>query len=276
MDLAIQGHHVNDADLNKLATLVGSNHIEPITKHAFRLVNAINKKGIAEFCTGKNLDHAFVSHDMSLKNFGLVAIDMDSTLIAIECIDEIADMCHVKDQVADITHRTMLGEIDFTESLQQRTALLQGLPISALQRVYDERLSFNPGAQVMIKKMNAAGIKTMVISGGFTFFTDRIRDELEMDYAVANTLEIKNGVLTGNVTGNIIDAQGKAETLIQTRYQLGLNKDQVIAIGDGANDLKMMSEAGISVAYHAKPIVQTHATHTINHVGLEGVINLFT
>lgn len=278
MDLVIQGQSIDQTDLNTLTAFAGNPQIKKIAAHVYRLTNATitQKNNITEYCIKKNLDHAWVSPDLSLKDYGLVAIDMDSTLITIECIDEIADMCGVKEQVADITQRTMQGEIDFTESLQQRTALLKNLPVSALQTVYDQRLTFSPGAAVLIKKMQAAGVKTMVVSGGFTFFTDRIQKALGMDFAFANTLEINAGLLTGTVNGTIIDAQGKAELVKQTCQQLGLSKQQVIAIGDGANDLKMMAEVDISIAYHAKPIVQEYATHAINHVGLDGIIHLFT
>ena len=202
-------------------------------------------------------------------------MDMDSTLLAIESIDEIADMHGVKPQVSEITQRTMRGEIVFAESLRQRTALLRDLDEDALQRVYDERVRLSPGAEKMLLRMKSAGIRTMVISGGFTFFTDRIKAKLDLDYAAANTLEIADGKLTGKVLGEIIGAHGKAEVLKKVRDELGLKREQVIAIGDGANDLKMMEEAGVSIAYHAKPIVQENATYAINHVGLDGVLNLF-
>jgi phosphoserine phosphatase len=202
-------------------------------------------------------------------------MDMDSTLLAIESIDEIADMHGMKPQVSEITQRTMRGEIIFEESLRQRTALLQGLDEDALQQVYDTRVRLSPGAERMLQQMKNAGIKTMVISGGFTFFTERIKGRLGLDYAAANTLEIFDGKLTGKVLGKIIGAEGKAEVLKRVSQELGLKREQIIAIGDGANDLKMMGEAGVSIAYHAKPIVQENATYAINHVGLDGVVNLF-
>ena len=202
-------------------------------------------------------------------------MDMDSTLVSIESIDEIADLKGVKPQVAEITASTMRGEIDFAESLTRRTALLQGLDQSALQQVYDERLKLNPGAERMLQRMKLLGIRTLLISGGFTFFTDRLRERLEIDYSAANTLEIVDGKITGKVLGEIIGAQGKADVLTRVTDELGLKRSQVIAIGDGANDLKMLAEAGISIAYHAKPIVQREATYSFNHIGLDGVVNLF-
>ena len=202
-------------------------------------------------------------------------MDMDSTLLAIESIDEIADMRGLKPQVSEITQRTMRGEIVFAESLRLRTVLLEGLDEEALQQVYDERVRLSPGAEKMLQRMKSAGLKTMVISGGFTFFTDRIKTRLDLDYAAANNLEIEDGKLTGKVLGEIIGATGKAEVLKKVCEELGLKREQVIAIGDGANDLKMLGEAGVSIAYHAKPIVQQNATYAINHVGLDGVVNLF-
>jgi phosphoserine phosphatase len=169
----------------------------------------------------------------------------------------------------------MRGEINFSEGLKRRVALLQGLDQSMLHRVYDERLKLNPGAEKMLKRLKTVGIRTMLISGGFTFFTDRLKEKLGLDYAAANMLEIVNGKLTGRLMGVIVGAQGKAEALKHVRNELGLRRDQLVAIGDGANDLQMMAEAGVSIAYHAKPIVQKNATYTINHVGLDGVINLF-
>jgi phosphoserine phosphatase len=275
MNLIIQGLEIANSDLRELAKLAGANHIERITGEAFRLENATRREHVAEYCADAELDFAFVEQTAQLSDFGLVAMDMDSTLLAIESIDEIADMHGMKPKVSEITQRTMRGEIVFAESLRQRTALLQGLHQDALQQVYDERVRLSPGAEKMLQRMKSAGLRTMVISGGFTFFTDRIKTKLNLDYSAANNLEITDGKLTGKVMGEIIGASGKAEVLKSVREKLGLRREQVIAIGDGANDLKMMEEAGVSIAYHAKPIVQEKATYAINHVGLDGVANLF-
>lgn len=275
MKLIIQGLEVNNSDLRALAKLSQADAIEQITGQAFRLTHATHSNEIAEYCAEAALDFAFVNSNLELSDFKLIAMDMDSTLLAIESIDEIADMHHIKPQVAAITLQTMQGEISFEESLTRRTSLLQDLHQDALQKVYDERVRLNPGAEKMLQQAKIAGLKTMVISGGFTFFTDRIKAKLGFDYAAANTLEIENNRLTGKVAGKIIGRQGKAEVLKQVCDELGLKREQIIAIGDGANDLDMMAEAGISIAYHAKPIVRQQATYSINYMGLDGVINLF-
>jgi phosphoserine phosphatase len=275
MNLIIQGLEVENSDLRALAKLSQADQIERITGQAFRLKNANQHEDIAQYCVDAELDYAFVNPDLRFSDFGLLAMDMDSTLLAIESIDEVADMHNIKPQVAAITLQTMRGEISFEESLTNRTALLKGLHQDALQKVYDERVKLSPGAEQLLTQAKKAGLKSMVISGGFTFFTDRIKEKLALDYAAANTLEIKQSMLTGKVVGEIIGKEGKAEVLKQVRDELGLKREHVIAIGDGANDLGMMAEAGISIAYHAKPIVQEKADYSINHVGLDGVINLF-
>jgi len=275
MDVIIQGLEIETSDLRELAKLSGASRIERITGQAFRLVGASQQDNIPVYCLDARLDFAFVEQSVKLASFSLAAVDMDSTLVGIESIDEIADMYGIKAQVAEITAKAMCGEVNFSEGLKRRVALLQGLDQSMLHRVYDERLKLNPGAEKMLKRMKTVGIRTMLISGGFTFFTDRLKERLGLDYAAANTLEIVNGKLTGRLVGEIVGAQGKAEALKRVRNELGLRRDQLIAIGDGANDLQMMAEAGVSIAYHAKPIVQKNATFAIDHVGLDGVINLF-
>lgn len=275
MNLIIQGLDVENSDLRALAKLAQADHIERVTRQAFRLVNASSHPDIPEYCKEVQLDFAFVPIGTKLTDFGLVAMDMDSTLLAIESIDEIADMRNIKPQVAEITQRTMRGEIDFAESLIRRTALLAGLPQEALQTVYDEKVKLNPGAEKMLQRLQIAGLKTMVISGGYTFFTDRIKAKLGLDFAFANQLEISNDKLTGKVLGKIIGAEGKAEVLKRVRDELGFRKEQVIAIGDGANDLSMLESAGIGIAFHAKPILQKNSTYSINYVGLDGIVNLF-
>ena len=276
MNLIIQA--INDipkAYLDHLAGLSTATRIEQIAAHAYRLREARPHDAIAAYCHDHLLDYGFVRPSQQLADFGLLVMDMDSTLISIECIDEIADMYHLKPQVAAITEAAMRGEIDFAESLRRRVALLEGLDEGALLRVYDERLKLNPGAETMLSALKKHGIKTLLVSGGFVFFTRRLMGRLGLDYSHANNLEIVNGTLSGKVLGHILDAQGKAERLVHTRDQLGLKPGQVIAMGDGANDLKMMAQAGVSIAYHAKPVVRAQASYAFNFVGLDGLLNLF-
>ena len=275
MNLILQGLEVNNSDLRSVAKLAHADGIERITGQAFRLTNATYSNDIPEYCLNSELDFAFVKPEQKLSDIKLIVMDMDSTLLAIESIDEIADMQNIRPEVSAITLQTMRGEISFEESLTRRTWLLRGLHQDALQKVYDERVRLSPGAEKMLQQAKRCGIKTMVLSGGFTFFTERIKEKLGLDFAAANVLEIENNKLTGKVVGEIIGRQGKAQVLKQVRDNLGLKREQIIAIGDGANDLGMMAESGISIAYHAKPIVQQHATYSINYVGLDGVINLF-
>jgi phosphoserine phosphatase len=276
MNLIIQAlHDIPAARLDQLVSLSLASGVEQIATHAYRLRDAKPHDGVAMYCYEHQLDYAFVRACLNLSDFGLLVMDMDSTLISIECIDEIADMQGLKHQVAAITEAAMRGEIDFAESLRRRVALLEGLEEGALQRVYDERLQLNPGAEVMLAELKKHGIKTLLVSGGFTFFTERLKARLGLDFAHANTLEIIDGKLTGQVLGDILDAQAKANWLNHTREQFDLHPEQVIAIGDGANDLKMMAQAGTSIAYHAKPIVRTQASFAFNFVGLNGLLNLF-
>jgi len=275
MNLVIQSSHpIATMHLDHLTRLAGSKEREQIAGHAWRLTAAQAHDQIAPYCMANRLDYGFVPGERKLADFGLLVMDMDSTLISIECIDEIADMQGLKPRVAAITEAAMRGEIDFAESLRRRVALLEGLDEHALQRVYDERLRLNPGAGIMLEKLQAAGVKTLLVSGGFVFFTERLKARLGLDYTHANTLEIANGKLTGKVVGNVFDAQGKADWLVKVREELNLKPGQVIAMGDGANDLKMMAQAGISIAYHAKPVVREQASYALNFSGLDGVVNL--
>lgn len=204
----------------------------------------------------------------------LLVTDMDSTLINIECIDEIADVAGVKTQVAAITEAAMRGELDFEQSLTRRVSLLAGLDAGALEHVYAQRLRPNPGAERMIEGLRAHGIKIALVSGGFTFFTDRLKKRLGLDYARASTLEIVDGKLTGRALGKIVGAEAKRGYLLELCGALGIAPEQAVTMGDGANDLLMMRAAGLSVAYHAKPKVQAQADAVINQCGLEAVLGL--
>src|SRR6266545_7703272 len=273
--LIIQGLEVETPDLKEIAKLSGSTRIEGIGNNAFRLHDYKTRDGVAEYCANAKLDFAFVPQPRKLSDFGLVAMDMDSTLITIECIDEIADLQGVKPQVAAITASAMRGEIDYRESLRRRLELLAGLQESALQRVYEERLKLSPGAERLLARLRALGIKTLLVSSGFSFFTERLKERLSLDYTLSNTLAIQNHKLSGKVLGRTVDAKTKAAKLRELRDALGLSRDQIIAIGDGANDLAMMAEAGVSIAYHAKPVVREKATYCFDYVGLDGLMNLY-
>lgn len=212
---------------------------------------------------------------LKLSAFELIAFDMDSTLINIECIDEIADAVGKKAEVAAITEAAMRGEIaDFSESLRRRVALLQGVPAQALQEVYAQRLKLNPGAQVLVDAAKAAGLQTLLVSGGFTFFADRVRDRLGMHQAHSNTLEIDQGRLTGQVVGPIVDGAAKRQHLLELCTRIGCDPSRSIAVGDGANDLPMMAAAGLSVAFHAKPAVRAQAMVAINAGGLDRLLEV--
>lgn len=204
----------------------------------------------------------------------LLVSDMDSTLISIECIDEIADYLNVKPQVSAITESAMRGEIDFVSSLTQRVALLKGVSASALELVYNERLQLNPGAHQLIAGLKQNSIKFCLVSGGFTFFTERLKERLKLDFAHANELAIEEGKLTGEVLGDVVGAQAKADLLLSLSQELAISPNQVISVGDGANDLLMMKEAGLSIAYHAKPAVQQQANTAINYGGLDSILHM--
>lgn len=276
MRLVIQGQNLLPEHLADLSSLTGNRIFRPLVGHAYVLPDTDPNPEISAYCEAHKIDCAFVQDDHTLDDIGLVVMDMDSTLINIECIDEIADMQGLKPQVAAITESAMRGEIEFAESLRRRVALLAGLDESALHRVYEERLQLNPGALTLLGALKARGINTLLVSGGFTFFTERLKLRVGLDFAHANVLEIIDGKLTGRVLGDVLDAQGKADWLNRTREELGLHPKQVVAVGDGANDLKMMAAAGIGIAYHAKPVVRAQATYAISQVGLDGVINLLT
>lgn len=279
MRLVIQGSPITFQHLSHIHQLAGANYglqFVQIAEHAYFLPAQKSKsEDVVKFCAEQKIDCAYVDDKLTLKNIGLVVMDMDSTLINIECIDEIADMCNLKPEVSAITESAMRGEIDFAESLRKRVALLKGLDESALQKVIDERLRLNPGAKAWVDCCRENGIKTMLVSGGFDFFAERVKQLAGLDYTRANSLEIIDGKLTGNILGAIVDAQAKADFLIELRDQLGLNANQVVAIGDGANDLKMMTVAAAGIAYHAKPVVQEQASYTLNFSGLDGAIHLF-
>ena len=278
MNLILQGLSTERAAIEGVIALVQPQRLVALSDHAWRCEGVADSPALREqinaACLSLQVDYAFVEAGRSLHDFKLVAMDMDSTLITIECIDEIADMQGLKPQVAEITEAAMRGEIEFQESLTRRVALLKGLDAGALQRVYDERLALSPGAERMLQAIQAAGLKTLLVSGGFTFFTDRMKQRLKLDYTHANVLEIVDGKLTGKVVGGIVDAEEKRLTVQRVCTDLGVPTSQAIVMGDGANDLKMIGISGLSVAFRAKPVVRAQATVALNFVGLDGILNI--
>ena len=278
-DLVIQAPDIATPQIKELARLVEADAIAALSAastQAFRLSPARRRDGVVEFCLEAGIDFGLVPHDQRLDRVRLVAMDMDSTLISIECIDEIADMQGIKPEIAAITASAMRGEIDFRESLTRRVALLAGLDTAALARVYDERLRLSPGAERMLAGFARVGAKTLLVSGGFTFFTERLKTRLGLDHAVASTLEIAGGRLTGRISGEIVDGQAKAAAFAHLGRELKGDDGLIVAIGDGANDLPMLRLADVSIAYHAKPIVRAETSYAIDHCGLDAILNLFT
>ena len=278
LDLVVQAPLVLAEDVDMLALLtgaVGTDVPGRAGNDAVRLVGIDSTDGVEAAAAAAGYDVALVPQSRLLERVRLVAMDMDSTLITIECIDEIADLQGLKPQVAAITERAMRGEIDFPESLRRRVALLEGLPVEALARVYDERLQLSPGAERMLAGFRAVGARTLLVSGGFTFFTDRLRDRLGLDYTGSNVLGVREGRLTGTVEGDVFDARAKAQTLRAHAEALRGRDGIVVALGDGANDLPMLGAADVSIAYRAKPVVRRTATHAIDHCGLDAALNLF-
>jgi phosphoserine phosphatase len=275
LDLVVQGPALDRGHIDRLRDLAGTEAADMQGAKCVRLRGVLRRDGVAAYCQGARLDHAFVEAGRRLADFRLLAMDMDSTLIAIECIDEIADMRGIKREVAAITESAMRGEIDFPESLRRRVALLAGLEEAALQRVYDERLRLSPGAELMLQGLKRNAVKTLLVSGGFSFFTERLKSRLGLDFTLSNTLEVADGRLTGRVLGPIVDGALKAARLRELASELGATREQLIAMGDGANDLPMLAEAGVSIAYHAKPVVRSQATFCLDHVGLDGLLALF-
>ncbi len=223
----------------------------------------------------KHIDFAILDNYKALNEFSLCVMDMDSTLISIECIDEIADMCGKKEDVALITKSAMMGEIDFSQSLIKRVSLLEGLGEEMLFKVIEERLKFNEGTQAWIEACRKNNVTTVLVSGGFDYFADYVKNKLGIDVAISNQLEIKDKKLTGKVLGDIVNDEVKAQTVRDFQAKLNIDRSKTIVIGDGANDLKMLAEAQYSIAYHAKPVVQEKARFKFNHSNFKGVLNLF-
>jgi phosphoserine phosphatase len=278
MNLVLQGLDDCKARLERIAALTAPTNLTWLGERALRCegiaFSPALRQTIEVAAQAAQLDATYMVGIRHLNEFKLVAMDMDSTFITIECIDEIADMQGLKPQVAAITEAAMRGELDFAASLTRRVALLEGLDATALERVYEERLRLSPGAETMLKAVQAAGLKTLLVSGGFTFFTSRLKQRMGLDYTHANELEIVDGKLTGKVIGGIVDADEKKRTVERVCAELGITPAQAIVMGDGANDLKMMGIAGMSVAFRAKPVVREQASVALNFVGLDGILPL--
>ena len=243
---------------------------------AYRLPVHASQPALVVAAAAAGCDAGFVPAARRLESVRVVAMDMDSTLITIECIDEIADLHGIKAEVARITASAMRGEIEFAESLRRRVRLLAGLPEAALMRVYEERLRITPGAQRMLAGFRAVGAKTLLVSGGFTFFTERLKARLQLDHALANTLRVENGTITGEIDGAIVDARAKADMVAAWKTEHAGADGLTVTLGDGANDLPMFAVADVSIAYRAKPVVRATATHTLDHCGLDAALNYFS
>jgi phosphoserine phosphatase len=273
--LVVQGLQAALAGAEALRRISGGGAIEAIGPAAVRIRDADPEtaEGVAAHCEGRGLDWGFVAEGRRLADFGLLAMDMDSTLITAECIDEIADFAGRKAEVAAVTAAAMRGDIDWPQSLRRRVAALAGLDASVLERVYRERLFLTPGAETLLAAARRAGLRTLLVSGGFTYFTERLKRRAGLGHTLSNVLEIREGRLTGRIEGGIVDAAAKAGALRALRD--GLSRGLAVAFGDGANDLPMFREADVSIAYRAKPIVRSQATHAIDLCGLDAALNLF-
>ena len=275
MNLVAQGPALAAGDLDALSLLAKPREVREIAPRAFRLLGAMKNEGIAPLCEARRIDHAWMAEGRRFADLKLLAMDMDSTLITIECIDELGALAGKKAEVAAVTAQAMRGEIDYPESLRRRVAAIAGLPEASLLKVYEERLRLTPGAEALLAKCKEHGVQVLLVSGGFTFFTERLKARLGIDHTISNVLELKDGRLTGALLGDIVDADAKAAKFLQVKKNLNARKEETVAIGDGANDLKMLAEAGLSVAFRAKPLVRAQANCALDWCGLDAAVNLF-
>jgi phosphoserine phosphatase len=275
MNLVIQGPGLAERHVEAVAPMARPSSIERIAATAFRLRGALKDEAIAAWCEARSIDCAWIPEGRRFAHLKLLAMDMDSTLITIECIDELGDLAGKRAEIAAITEQAMRGELDFPGALRRRVAALQDLPENSLVEVYEKRLRLTPGAEDLLSACKRHGVKVLLVSGGFTFFTERLKARLGLDYTISNRLEIDRGRLTGKVLGDIVGAEAKAKRFQEVMDELGARKEQTVAIGDGANDLRMMAQAGLSIAFRAKPVVRAQADCALSWSGLDAVVNLF-
>jgi len=275
VNLVLQGRALPRAELKRIVQMVSGSGVTALGPAAVRISGAEESPLVATYCEENELDFAWVPGSRRLADLRLIAMDMDSTLVTIESIDEMGRLLGIKDRIARVTEQAMRGEIDYRESLQRRVALLAGLEESALARIREQRMRLSPGAEALISRCRVLGIRTLLVSGGFSFFTGWLKERLGLDATYSNQLEIADRKLTGRVLGDIVDGQAKAARLVQEIASMGITASQAVAVGDGANDIPMMGIAGISVAYRAKPVVKDSATHALDHSGLDAVLNLY-
>jgi len=276
MNLVLQAPALDMNVVERITSLTRPSSVQQLGRTAVRLLDAGLESSVSQLCEENKVDYAWMAPGRRFADLKLLAMDMDSTLITIECIDELGDLAGKKAEVAAITAQAMRGEIaDYAESLRRRVALLQGLPESALSTIYEKRLRLTPGAEQLIDSCKAHGIKLLLVSGGFTFFTERLKARLGIDHVISNRLEVAEGRLTGALLGDIVGAEAKAAKFKAVMTEMKAAKAQTVAIGDGANDLKMMAQAGLSIAFRAKPVVRAQAHCALSWSGLDAVVNLF-
>ncbi len=275
--LLVQHPALNAAQISALSERLGSRPFEHRTALARWQWPTGNRAAAASLGEQFSVDAAWIEAESHLSDFRLLVFDMDSTLITIECIDEMGDYFGKKAEVAAITEAAMRGEItDYNESLRRRLKLLAGMPAQAMQHIYDERLRLSPGVERLITTAKAAGLQVLLVSGGFTFFAEQLQQRLALDFVRANVLEVRDGQLTGGLIGEIVNAMVKQRIVEETCRSMGCSPAQAIVAGDGANDLKMMSIAGVSIAYRAKPVVRKQALFSLNYCALDAALNFFS
>jgi phosphoserine phosphatase len=276
MNLVLQGPGLSWAQAEEAGAMVGAKSIKELHPRGFRICGGKPAGRLPAWCEERRIDNAWIGEGRRFADLKLLAMDMDSTLITIECIDELGAYAGKKAEIAAITEAAMRGEIkDYKESLKRRVALLAGQPASILGDLYEKKVELTPGAEALIAACKKHGVRLLLVSGGFGSVAGRLKDRLGLDHVLSNTLEVENECLTGRLVGDIVDADAKAGMFRKIAGQAGAAKEQTVAIGDGANDLKMMAEAGLSVAFHAKPVVRAQASCALTWSGLDAVIHLF-